>query len=380
MKITPRQRASGTDYRINCGRRPDGSRWVEFRSTLQEARARAAEIESLRKRVGEIADGLTAQQLQDVVAAYELLSCTDITLTRAAEIALAHRPTKNLHAVAVLWGDFLGDLEARAADGQLRPASLAAARSSLGAFVNDFWEEIAERVTGEQIERWMRKQNYGPASFNRVLRYITQLFNFAPYGADNPAAGIRPAKKVYSEPGFMSPEDVERLFAIAWDEAPHIVARMALGFFCGIRSEELDRLEWAHVYLDTSTVRVSAEVSKTHFPRVVDIPGNALHWLIACRRPGGPIGPSSSVFFATRRRLCAALEIEWPHNAMRHTFATFHFAHHRQPQRTAEQLGHVQGVKLLYQHYRGLATSDAAARYWEIRPRTTAAETQERTA
>jgi hypothetical protein len=39
----------------------------------------------------------------------------------------------------------------------------------------------------------------------------------------------------------------------------------------------------------------------------------------------------------------------------------------RDQNRTALQLGH-RDTDLLYNHYRGLATREAAARYWNIRP------------
>jgi hypothetical protein len=72
----------------------------------------------------------------------------------------------------------------------------------------------------------------------------------------------------------------------------------------------------------------------------------------------------------TGKQMVRRLHIsDWPHNAMRHTFASMHLAHYQDPGKTAFELGHRGDPSLLYRHYRGLATKADAERFWTIRPK-----------
>jgi phosphoglycolate phosphatase-like HAD superfamily hydrolase len=57
----------------------------------------------------------------------------------------------------------------------------------------------------------------------------------------------------------------------------------------------------------------------------------------------------------------------WPVDLFRHTFATFHLARHQDAGRTAHQLGNSSDV--VYRHYRALATSQQAKRFFSICPK-----------
>jgi integrase len=57
----------------------------------------------------------------------------------------------------------------------------------------------------------------------------------------------------------------------------------------------------------------------------------------------------------------------WAGDVMRHSFATYHLALHRNAPATALEMGH-SGVQMLYSNYRGLATGEAAGEYFGIRP------------
>jgi len=56
-----------------------------------------------------------------------------------------------------------------------------------------------------------------------------------------------------------------------------------------------------------------------------------------------------------------------PKNCLRHSFATYHVALHRNPGRTALILSH-RNQNVLYQHYLGIATKEQGERFFKIRP------------
>ena len=59
-----------------------------------------------------------------------------------------------------------------------------------------------------------------------------------------------------------------------------------------------------------------------------------------------------------------------PHNAFRHSFASYHVAWKRDFQDTALIMSH-KGTDILFKHYRGITTKEDAERYFNIYPQKT---------
>jgi integrase len=60
---------------------------------------------------------------------------------------------------------------------------------------------------------------------------------------------------------------------------------------------------------------------------------------------------------------------EWPENALRHSFASYHLAQFKNAAATALELGH-HDSRVTFAHYRELVKPKEAERYWHIRPAT----------
>ena len=61
---------------------------------------------------------------------------------------------------------------------------------------------------------------------------------------------------------------------------------------------------------------------------------------------------------------------DWPENALRHSFASYHLAHFKNAADTALQLGH-HDSRITFAHYRELVKPKEAERYWNIKPAAT---------
>jgi integrase len=66
----------------------------------------------------------------------------------------------------------------------------------------------------------------------------------------------------------------------------------------------------------------------------------------------------------TRRRAKIA---DWPSNALRHSFASYHLAHFKNAAELALEMGHT-NQQMIFDHYRQLVRPAVAARYWKICP------------
>lgn len=63
----------------------------------------------------------------------------------------------------------------------------------------------------------------------------------------------------------------------------------------------------------------------------------------------------------------AAKITQWPPNALRHSFASYHLAHFRDAAQLALELGHTT-TEVLFNHYREVVTPEEAEKYWKIGP------------
>jgi integrase len=68
-----------------------------------------------------------------------------------------------------------------------------------------------------------------------------------------------------------------------------------------------------------------------------------------------------------RKALNAAGIENWPVNALRHSFASYHLARGQNAAQTSLQLGHAESA-ILFRHYRELVTAEAAEAFWQIFP------------
>ena len=82
----------------------------------------------------------------------------------------------------------------------------------------------------------------------------------------------------------------------------------------------------------------------------------------------GPVQPPAITY---RRKFLRALQTAgitpWPPNALRHSFGSYHLAHHRDAARTALELGHSESATL-FRHYRELVRPAEARAFWHIMP------------
>ncbi|MDC0311193.1 hypothetical protein OAL06_03100, partial [Akkermansiaceae bacterium] len=63
----------------------------------------------------------------------------------------------------------------------------------------------------------------------------------------------------------------------------------------------------------------------------------------------------------------AAGIMNWPNNALRHSFASYHLAAFQDASALALEMGH-STTRMIFQHYRALVTTAEALSYWNISP------------
>jgi hypothetical protein len=161
--------------------------------------------------------------------------------------------------------------------------------------------------------------------------------------------------------------------------SPKIAAGIAIGAWAGLRVTEICRLDWSQIdlrdKLDKRTggygfIRILPETSKKGRNRFVTILPNLAAWLRPFVRPTGRVvQPKTTAVFDELRQADQAKAgiAKWKNNALRHSYASYHYATFENLGRLIAQMGHV-GSTQIFEHYRELVPPDEAPEYWEIAP------------
>jgi integrase len=306
----------------------------------------------------------------------EYLECAEklqpfgASLRDAVEFYLPHlQATKRSCTAAELVDELL---QAKEADGA-STRYLADLRSRLNQFAAVFDGKPLAQISAPQIDEWLRSladkdtgKRLSPVTRNNFRRVLIVAFNFAlgrGYCAGNPAEGSAKAKEIASTVGILSVEETARLLESASAE---LVPYVAIGAFAGLRRAELERLDWREVDLQSGLIEVTASNAKSARRRFVKIQPNLAKWLQPYAQVSGNVTPPGYRVLLENAREAAGIS-EWPQNALRHSFASYHLARFNDAAALALELGHT-NANLVFQHYRQLVKPKQAERYWKIAP------------
>ncbi len=124
------------------------------------------------------------------------------------------------------------------------------------------------------------------------LRHITSLFRFAarkkylPKDALDEIAAVEKPEAELTDIEIFSPVELRELLTAA---RPEIIPWLAVAAFAGLRTAELQRLDWHEVNLAERYIEVTAAKSKTASRRLVPITDNLLAWLTPRAQIGGRV-------------------------------------------------------------------------------------------
>jgi site-specific recombinase XerD len=344
----------------------------ESKAAVNYAEGQAA----LYKEQGQHAFALTPEQVADAKTALKRLAAVGLTLTEAAAYAATHlRPAGGDRTLAKVRDEML----AKAEETNLRPASVQGLMFHLGKLVEHFGAEtLVKSISATQLTDWMKSYSStgaSPRHVHNLVAYSRQFFRFCSkknYVARDPAANLRDEIPKSDERDIvvLTIPEVKRLLVTAMLPAHRdMMPALVLGLFCGgIRTQEVARLKWSDVNLETKRVTLSGKVTKTREKRTCEIPANALEFLLLHPNRTGPITPPKF-----RKRLTGFhQDAGFPNwkkthaNAKRHSFGTYASKVHDW-EWVVTQMGN--SVAMLLKHYRDSTVSPGDAKaYFDLTP------------
>lgn len=360
-----------------------GKRRLDSYATEAKALAAAHRIAHLLSGRQVVAASLTDEQSAEYAAAVQCLAPFKAPLAIAAStlaecLKLVGGDLPSLHAAAKFYAarhkqithkpvaevvaELLTVKEARHSS----PRYLSDLNYRLGRFATDFRKNCCD-VTTAQIQAWFDGLNLSPQSYKNFRTVVHLFFGFAVargYAADNPVAGVERLKVRAGEAEFYTPTEIRGLLAAA---ASSFLPCLAIGAFAGLRSAEIERLEWADVDLAERLITIGAKKSKTASRRIVPIHENLATWLIPYATQSGMIWRGTHEGFNGAQQTTAkAAGMKWKKNALRHSYASYRFAQTADAGRVAGELGNSAAV--VHRHYRELVKPAEAEKWFAVKP------------
>lgn len=255
-------------------------------------------------------------------------------------------------------------------------------RFRLTRFADAFRKDTCN-VTTAEIQAWLDSQKQSRQSYTNFRRVIHALFGFAVargYAVDNPVAAVETLEGRGVDVAIFTPVEISRLLAVA---SPEFLPSLALGAFAGLRSAEIERLEWSDIDLTGGHITIGASKAKTASRRVVPISDNLAAWLAPyARKQGNVWAGGHDEFYETQQETAAATEVKeepeqqikgqkpvkWKANGLRHSYATYRFALTGDAGRVAGELGN--SASIVHRHYRELVKPADGQRWFAVKPET----------
>ena len=222
-------------------------------------------------------------------------------------------------------------------------------------------------VSTSDVQAWLDGQKIKAQSYQNFRRVLHLLFEFAVargYAVDNPVSGVESIEVRGGDVGIFTPDEIRRVLA---GSLPDFLPCLALGAFAGLRSAEIERLEWTDIDLTGRVIVIGATKSKTASRRVVPISNNLADWLAPGAKLDGKVWKGGhDEFYDRQQKVAKASGVKWRPNALRHSYASYRFAQTGDAGRVAGELGN--SAAIVHKHYRELVKAVEAERWFSIVP------------
>ncbi len=261
-------------------------------------------------------------------------------------------------------------------------------RRILEALVEVFGERLVEDVAREELEKWLSSLPYSPVTKRNYRSTLCASWNwFEKHNLidKNIAKSLDCPAVDMGEIGFLSVAETEQLMRANEKIDPEICGLMALGLFAGMRTSAIARVAFEEISMRKGILTPAEKTKKKRRDYIENLPDNLWAWLertpqtafgwcerkfkkrreSAFRRAGLLVN-AQDVKRLAEKGVKAKLKLP-PHNAFRHSFASYHVAWKRNFQDTALILSH-KATDILFKHYRGNATKENAEKYFNIYP------------
>jgi len=378
----------GASYRVYIPSKYTGKAYLQ-KQLPSEAEAKEFASSTYKNSIkhGTSASDITTAEILDAQEAINLLKGSGIN-SSLKELALYAIPRLSKTKLSTLGPIIQHILELKKRKG-CRSRTLSTYRSRWNLLLDHFGDITAQDISVERMEIFLNGVSQDGRTVQNYFTDINNLFKVAKNEGliiDNPLDSLTDSRKdalfqtaLKSEkdpPEIYLVEEAEKLL-IACLNAEHPILFdwlpcVALGLFCGLRTNEIRNLTWNEVHLDRDKpfVHISSKIAKKRRIRNIEISQNAAKWFRLARKSEGKVFPfnGSSPYDRRRKLVHKIAGVALKNNGMRDSYGSYHLDLYKKPNETSLNMGHKQGDQELFDHYRRAVLDGEGRRYFNIHP------------
>lgn len=370
MKLRPRTNKGGSiSWQVDYGVVDGARKRVSFDDRAAAERELAVARDS-RKKMGALGVMASPLEMAEFLAVKERLRASGTSILEATEFFMRQglKVTRPV-LVPALVEDFIWSRVELGRDGR----TIQTYRHVLRSLARALPLRSAHDVTAADVRAWLRGTRWCAGTQNKALGHVRGLFKWAvaqKHAASDPCADMERLTVTTAEVEALTVAECEALLKQAL-KVPRFMPFVVLGLFRGMRRSELQRLRFEDLDFDEGTVIAAARKVKTRQRRVVEITPQMKAWMAAAgwtaeMMEAGPVAPANLKVLWPKFWRDAGLK-RWPHNGLRHTFASMHYAMHGDQAALQAILGQ-RSAEVLHTNYRALKTRREAEKFFELLP------------
>ena len=260
-------------------------------------------------------------------------------------------------------------------EGKREENTISDLRARLNTFAESFKCPIAS-VTTADVQAWLDGLKASERTRINYRNKVFQLFRFAErrnYIAkrSNPVVDTEKIEAAGGEIEIYTPSELSKLLSAAPAE---FLPCAAIQAFAGLRSGEVQRLDWKDINFEEGLIRASAKKKGTPSNRYVPISATLKAWLTPIAKKSGLIwkdglkdrNRAEDYFSDAQAATAEAAKVPWKANALRHSWISNRVAETNDVPKTALEAGNSVGT--IHKHYRQLVSAKQAATYFSVLP------------
>jgi integrase len=246
----------------------------------------------------------------------------------------------------------------------LSPHYVSQCRKTVNDLAKAFPGKTLPDLRTAELDAWLGGLTLGAKTRNGMRIMLVACGNWAEgrgylIKGGSPFPAMVRYKETKTSVSIFTPENIASLLAKA-DKT--LRPFLALGAFAGLRTAELQRLDWKEIDLDRGFITVDANKAKTQQRRLVPISENLKLWLMPCKQTSGPVCLHQRPQISAAR-LCDGFA--WQENGLRHSFISYRLAVLHDTARVALEAGN--SPEVIFSHYRELVTPEAAQAWFNVK-------------
>jgi integrase len=222
-------------------------------------------------------------------------------------------------------------------------------------------------VDTASVQAWLNGLKLSRQSYTNNRRVLSLLFSHAVsngYAIDNPVDKVQRLKVKAGDVEIFTPDEIGKLLAAA---SPDFLPALAIQAFCGLRSAEVERLEWRDIDFTRKQIILGTSKTKTASRRIIPIPDNLALWLKSYKNKNGLVWTAGhDAFYDAQQDTATAAGVKWKSNALRHSFVSYRLAQTQNAAQTSLEAGN--SPQVVFKHYRELVQSADALAWFGVMP------------